>query len=90
MQEMYDAILEHKDKLIKTNKWQDQRCRRNKNHCLSIMEQAVNNYMRTQLEEVAKYKETFENVCEGQMDPYSGAEKLLKDLFATADILRLS
>lgn len=90
MQEMYDAILEHKDKLVQTNKWQEQRCQRNKSQCFSIMEQAVNGYMRRQIEEVEKYKETFENICEGEMDPYSGAEKLLKELFAAADILKLS
>ncbi len=90
IQEMYDAIMEHKDKLIKTNKWQEQRCQRNKIHCFSIMEQAVNGYMRRQIEEVEKHKEVFAHVCEGQIDPYSGAEKLLQELFATADILKLS
>jgi LAO/AO transport system kinase len=90
MQEMYDAILEHKDKLIQTNKWLEQRYQRNKGQCFSIMEQAVNGYMRRQTMEVEKYKETFGKVCEGEMDPYSGAEKLLKQLFATADILKLS
>jgi LAO/AO transport system ATPase len=90
IQEMYDAILEHKDKLIKMNKWQEQRGQRNKSHCFSIMEQAVNGYMLRQIEEVAKHKEIFENVFEGEMDPYSGAEKLLKELFASADILKLS
>ncbi|MHB8124968.1 MAG: methylmalonyl Co-A mutase-associated GTPase MeaB [Desulfitobacteriaceae bacterium] len=87
MQEMYEAILEHKDRLKKTEKWQEQRVQRNKNHCFSIMEQAVISYMHKKAEEVTELKQIVESVGGGELDPYSGAEKVIKELFASAEIL---
>ncbi len=90
MQEVYDAILAHRDKLIKTDKWRERRYERNRSHCFAITEQAVISYIHQKTEEVAELKELIAKVCEGEVDPYSGAEKLIQKLFASADILKLS
>jgi len=90
MQEMYDAIFEHKNLLIQTDKWQEQRKQRRKSHCFSIMEQAVTNYIHKKAGEVTELKEIVESVGGGELDPYSGAEKVIKELFVSAEILKQS
>ena len=87
IQEMFDAIMEHKDMLVQTDKWQERRLQRNKRHCFSIMEQAVTNYIHKKAGEVTELKKIFESVVEGELDPYSGAEKILKELFPSTEIL---
>ncbi len=90
MQEMYDAIFEHKDRLIKSDRWLERRRERNMGHCFSIMEQAVTGYIHKKAGEVAELKNIMESVSEGELDPYSGAEEFITKLFASAEILKLS
>lgn len=90
MEEMYEAILEHKNQLMQTDKWQEQRKQRRMSHCFSIMEQQVTSYIRKKAGEVTELKKVIENVGGGELDPYSGAEKIIKDLFDSADILNYS
>jgi hypothetical protein len=63
---------------------------RNRSHCFAITEQAVIGYIHRKIGEVAELKELDEKVCEGQIDPYSGAEQFLQKLFGSADILKSS
>jgi LAO/AO transport system kinase len=88
IQEVYDAILEHKSMLIQTNKWKEQRLQRSKNHCFSMMEQAVISYIHKKTGEVPELKKIVESVLEGDLDPYSGAENVLKELFSSAEIIK--
>ena len=88
IQELYDAIQEHKCMLIQTDKLKERRLQRSKCHCFSIIEQAVTSYIHKTTSEVPELKKIVESVLEGELDPYSGAENVLKELFSSAEILK--
>ncbi len=82
MDRLHEAIQEHKEYLLQTGQWQEKRYRRREVTCLFMVEEALKRYVQQKIKEVAGLSGLMERVKRGEMDPYTGADCLIKELLA--------